>query len=182
MWEFVDELLKICHSISRWSIRWRCDEDVMKICHSISRWSIRWRSVTIIVVMKYSMKMWWSSVTIIVVRVCWWIIEDLSLNITMKYSLKHSLKYHDEVFDEVLSLNCCDEDSMKSKKSCEKIIKHVTNIVSWFANTFVEMNNPHHEVCRWRFYRRVCWSVCWRCVSVCLLKMWWRKGWSMLLK
>ena len=125
-----------------WSIRWRCDEDVMKFCHSISRWSIRWRSVTIIVV--------------------------------MKYSLKHSLKYHDEVFDEVLSLNCCDEDSMKSKKSCEKIIKHVTNIVSWFANTFVEMNNPHHEVCRWRFYRRVCWSVCWRCVSVCLLKMWWR--------
>ena len=50
--------------------------------------------------------------------------------------------------------------SMKSKKSCEKIIKHVTNIVSWFANIFVEMNNPHHEVCRWRFYRRVCWSVC----------------------
>ena len=161
----------------------------MKFCHSISRWSIRWSSVTIIVVMKYSMKichynccdevfdedvmkMWWSSVTIIVVRVCWWIIEDLSLNITMKYSMKMWWRC-----DEVLSLNCCDEDSMKSKKSCEKIIKHVTNIVSWFANTFVEMNNPHHEVCRWRFYRRVCWSVCHmlcktllKCLLECLLE------------
>ena len=133
MWEFVDELLKICHLISRWSIRW----------------SIRWN-----ITMKYSMKF---CHLIVVMKIRW-------------------------RCDEVLSLNCCDEDSMKSKKSCEKIIKHVTNIVSWFANTFVEMNNPHHEVCRWRFYRRVCWSVCWRCVSVCLLKMWWRKGWSMLLK
>ena len=53
----------------------------------------------------------------------------------------------------------------------------MTNIVSWFANTFVEMNNPHHEVCRWMFvevfvevfveefvdeFVETCWNIRWR--------------------
>ena len=76
----------------------------------------------------------------------------------MKYSMKFYIK--------IVAMKY----SMKGKKSCEKIIKHVTNIVSWFANTFVEMNNPHHEVCRWRFYRSGCWRMLRRMLWKSLLK------------